>query len=74
VDRTEEVKIYLCRVRFPGPEYFRVFPAARRANPDRAKIVPNDRILVVARLAGRATAEDGTPLWLLEGLHVRLLR
>ncbi len=71
---TEDVKIYLCRVRFRGPEYFRLFPRRAPRVPDPAQIVPNDRILVLARLAGRAAAEDGTPLWVLEGLHVRPLR
>jgi hypothetical protein len=71
---TEEVKIYLCRVRFRGQEYARRFPrrAPRAAGP--GEILVNDRILVLARLAGRARAEDGTPLWVLDGLHVRALR
>lgn len=71
---TEDVKIYSCRVRFRGPEYFRRFPrrAPRTLSPE--QIVLNDRVLVVARLAGRAVAEDGTALWLLDGLHVRSLR
>ena len=71
---TEDVKIYLCRVRFHGPQYFRLFPRRAARNPGPSQIVPNDRILVLARLAGRAAAEDGTPLWVLEGLHVRPLR
>jgi two-component system chemotaxis sensor kinase CheA len=71
---TEEVKIYLCRVRFRGQEYARRFPRRTSRAPGPGEIVVNDRILVVARLAGRAKAEDGTPLWVLEGLHVRALR
>ena len=71
---TEEVKIYLCRVRFRGQEYFRRFPRRSPRPPGPGEIVLNDRILVVARLAGRAAAEDGTPLWVLEGLHLRALR
>jgi hypothetical protein len=71
---TEEVKIYLCRVRFRGQEYARRFPRRTSRAPGPGEIVVNDRILVVARLAGRAQAEDGTPLWVLEGLHVRALR
>jgi hypothetical protein len=71
---TEEVKIYLCRVRFRGPEYFRTFPRRAPRNPGPAQIVPNDRILVLARLAGKTRAEDGIPLWVLEGLAVRPLR
>jgi hypothetical protein len=71
---TEEVRIYLCRVRFRGREYFRLFPRRAPRQPGPGQIVPNDRILVVARLAGRTTAEDGAPLWVLEGLHVRPLR
>jgi hypothetical protein len=71
---TEDVKIYLCRVRFRGPEYFRLFPRRAPRSPGPAQIVPNDRILVLARLAGKARAEDGTPLWVLEGLRVRPLR
>ncbi len=71
---TEDVKIYLCRVRFRGPEYFRLFPRRAPRTPDPTQIVPNDRILVLARLAGRASSEDGTPLWVLEGLHVRPVR
>jgi hypothetical protein len=71
---TEDVRIYRCRVRFRGPQYFRLFPRRAPRNPDPAQIVPNDRILALARLAGRAVAEDGTPLWVLEGLAVRPLR
>jgi hypothetical protein len=71
---TEDVKIYLCRVRFRGQEYFRLFPRRAPRNPGPSQIVPNDRILVLARLSGRAVAADGTPLWLLEGLAVRPLR
>lgn len=71
---TEEVKIYLCRVRFRGQEYARRFPRRTPRAPGPGEIVVNDRILVVARLAGRAKAEDGTPLWVLEGLLVRALR
>lgn len=71
---TEDVKIYLCRVRFRGQEYARRFPRRAPRAPGPGEIVVNDRILVVARLAGRAKAEDGTPLWVLEGLHVRALR
>jgi hypothetical protein len=71
---TEEVKIYLCRVRFRGQEYARRFPRRAPRAPGPGEIVVNDRILVLARLAGRARAEDGTPLWVLEGLHVRALR
>jgi hypothetical protein len=71
---TEEVKIYLCRVRFRGPEYFRLFPRRAPRDPGPAQIVPNDRILVLARLAGRAAGEDGAALWVLEGLAVRPLR
>jgi hypothetical protein len=71
---TEDVKIYLCRVRFRGQEYFRRFPLRAPRAPGPSEILLNDRILVVARLAGRAVAEDGAPLWVLEGLHVRALR
>lgn len=71
---TEEVRIYLCRVRFRGREFLPRFPrrTPRAAEPE--QVLLNDRILVVARLAGRTTAEDGTPVWLLEGMHVRPLR
>ena len=71
---TEDVKIYLCRVRFRGPQYFRLFPRRAARTPGPSQIVPNDRILVLARLAGRSEAEDGSPLWVLEGLRVRPLR
>lgn len=71
---TEEVRIYLCRVRFRGQEYIRRFPRRAPRAPGPEEIVVNDRVLVLARLAGRAQAEDGTPLWVLEGLHVRTLR
>ena len=71
---TEDVKIYLCRVRFRGAEYFRLFPRRAPRNPDPSQVVPNDRILVLARLAGRTPGEDGAPLWVLEGLAVRPLR
>jgi hypothetical protein len=71
---TEDVKIYRCRVLFRGPGYFNRFPRRAPRNPSPAQIVPNDRVLVVARLAGRAAAEDGTALWVLDGLHVRPLR
>jgi hypothetical protein len=70
----EEVKIYLCRVRFRGGEFFRIFPRRAPRSPAPDQILPNDRILVLARLAGRAVAGDGTPLWVLEGLRVRPLR
>jgi hypothetical protein len=71
---TEDVKIYLCRVRFRGPEYFRLFPRRAPRSPSPSQVVPNDRILVLARLAGRTTSEEGVPLWVLEGLAVRPLR
>jgi hypothetical protein len=71
---TEDVKIYLCRVRFRGPEYFLLFPRRAPRSPGPTQIVPNDRILVLARLAGRVPGEDGAPLWVLEGLAVRPLR
>ena len=70
----EDVKIYRCRVRFSGPEYFRRFPRRAPRTPAPEQIVLNDHLLVVARLAGRATAEDGSPLWVLEALHARSLR
>jgi len=71
---TEDVKIYRCRVRFNGPEFFRRFPRRTPRDPTPEQIVLDDHLLVVARLAGRTTAEDGTPVWVLEGLHARGLR
>jgi len=71
---TEDVKIFRCRVRFSGTEYFRRFPRRSPRSPSPEQIVLNDRLLVVARLAGRAAAEDGSPLWVLDGLHARPLR
>jgi hypothetical protein len=71
---TEDVKIYRCRVRFRGPEYFRRFPRRAPHSPGPDQIAPNDRVLILARLAGREVGEDGTSLWVLEGLHVRPLR
>ncbi len=71
---TEDVKIYLCRVRFRGAEYFRLFPRRAPRSPGPSQVVPNDRILVLARLAGRTPGEDGVLLWLLDGLAVRPLR
>ena len=71
---TEDVKIYRCRVRFRGQEYFRRFPRRAPRSPAPDQIAPNDRVLILARLAGRAVGEDGAPLWVLDGLHVRPLR
>jgi hypothetical protein len=70
----EEVRLYECLVRFQGGSFARLFPARVPRNPDPELIVPNDRVLVVARIAGRAQGEDGRPVWVLEGLRVRPLR
>ncbi len=70
----EDVKIYRCRVRFSGPEFFPRFPRKAPRSPDPQQILLNDHLLVVARLAGRDAAADGSPLWVLDGLHARSLR
>jgi hypothetical protein len=70
----EDVKIYRCRVRFEGPEFFPLFPRRAPKNPSPEQVVPNDRLLVAARLVGQTAGQAGEPLWLLRGLHVRPLR
>jgi hypothetical protein len=70
----EDVKIYRCRVRFSGPEFFPRFPRRAPRTPDPGQILLNDHLLVVARLAERTTAADGSPVWVLDGLHARPLR
>jgi len=70
----EDVKIYRCRVRFSGPLFFDRFPRRAPRFPSPEQILLNDRLLVVARLAGRTASEDGSPLWVLDGLYARPLR
>ena len=70
----EEVRSYRCYVLFQGRRFFRLLPRRAPRNPDASVIVPNDRILVVAR-APRLVQEQGAePVWLLEAVHARPLR
>ena len=70
----EEVKMYSCLVRFQGRPFFRIFPRRPPRNPGPSVILPNDRILVLAKAVSQTRTENGEPLWLLAGLHARPLR
>ena len=70
----EEVKIYRCRIRFQGPDFFRQFPRRAPKNLDPSQVTLDDRVLVVAKALLKGGEEAGQPLWLLQGLHVRPIR
>jgi len=45
----EEVRSYRCYLLFQGRRFFRLLPRRAPRSPDASLILPNDRILVVAR-------------------------
>jgi len=70
----EEVRSYRCRVLFEGRRFFRLLPRRVPRNPDASVIVPNDRVLVVARALRLVQEQGEEPVWLLEGVHARPVR
>lgn len=70
----EDVKMYRCRVRFEGREFFRQFPRRAPKNPSAEQVRVHDRLLAAARIARRTTDAEGRPLWVLTGLRARPLR
>ncbi|MBN1836076.1 MAG: hypothetical protein JW820_09520 [Spirochaetales bacterium] len=69
----EEVRSYRCLVLFSGPEFARVFPrrAPRDAGPQ--VIAANDRVLFVARLLEPVALDEGSSIWVLQGVYARAL-
>ncbi len=69
----EEVRSYRCLVRFEGPEFYATFPRRAPRNPAGPIVTMDDRVLVVARAVSVEQTESGEYLWVLRGVHVRLL-
>jgi hypothetical protein len=70
----EDVKSYSCLVTFAGSEWSRVFPVKASRNPAPGAVVPNARVLVIARPLEITTRPGGARLMSLEGLGVRVLQ
>jgi hypothetical protein len=70
----EDVKSYTCVVTFSGPGWFRLFPARPPRNPPPGLVVPNSRVIIVARPLEIATEPGGRKVVSLEGLALRVLQ
>jgi hypothetical protein len=70
----EDVRAYTCVVTFSGSEWFTVFPARPPRNPPPGVVLPNSRVIIVARPLGVISQPGGPKVVSLEGLALRLLR
>lgn len=69
----EEVRSYSCWVMFSGPRFFPVFPPRVPRNPPPGIIQANDRVLVVAKALQLVEIDGGEKVWVLQGVHARIL-
>ena len=70
----EEVRSYSCWILFSGSHFASIFPARVPRNAPAGVITANDKILVVAIPLQTVEIAEGETAWVLEGIHVRLLR